>query len=238
VDHLPLWGHFLAGVSREEVRCYVHAKTAKPEQVLEHTWIDPDPLPTAWGCLSLVLASRRLFEQAWGDGCTAMVLLSGDMLPLKSFQEIRQICLETQLSLQPRTGLKQQQQEANQRRFEEIAPWFGLRQSVLRKQNMFFAVTAADYALLRQFDPSTFPLDRLADEYFWVNCLIRSGLTVRDSRFVFCNSDLTRTQATSFHLDETLTTQCSEGGYCFIRKVASVSRWADVRLRNVYAGGC
>ena len=82
MDHLPLWSHFLAGVSRDEVRCYVHAKTAKPEQVLEPAWVDPDPLPTAWGCLSLVLASRRLFEQAWGDGCTAMVLLSGDMLPL------------------------------------------------------------------------------------------------------------------------------------------------------------
>ena len=180
----------------------------------------PDPYPA--GCLSLVLASRRLFEQAWGDGCTAMVLLSGDMLPLRSFQEIRRICRETQLSLQPRTGLRQRQQEANQRRFEEIAPWFGMSQFVLRKQNMFFAVTAADYALLRQFDPSTFPLDRLADEYYWVNCLIQSGLAVRDSRFLFCNSDLTRTQAASFHLDETCYPMC-RGGYCFIRKVASVS---------------
>ena len=166
-----------------------------------------------------------------------MVLLSGDMLPLKSFQEIRQICCETQLSLQPRIGLKQRQQEANQRRFEEIAPWFGLSQFVLRKQNMFFAVKAADYALLRQFDPTTFPLDRLADEYFWVNCLIRSGIDVRDGRFLFCNYDLTRTQAASFHLDETLLNQCGDGGYCFIRKVVSVSRWADERLRKVYAGG-
>ena len=60
-----------------------------------------------------------------------MVLLSGDMLPLKSFQEIRQICLETQLSMQPRTGLNSSSRIANQRRFEEIAPWFGLRQVCL-----------------------------------------------------------------------------------------------------------
>ena len=228
----------MAGVPQDQVRCYVHAKSARPEPVFSDAWVEPDPLPTAWGCLSLVLASRRLFEQAWADGCTAMVLLSGDMLPLKSFQEIRQICCETQLSLQPRAGLNERQQAANQRRFREIAPWFGCDHSVLRKQNMFFAVTAADYALLRQFDPSSFPLEKLADEYFWVNCFVRLGYEVCDNRFLFCNPDLTRTQAASFHLDETLLAECWGGGYCFIRKVVSVSPWADERLRSVYAGGC
>lgn len=237
MDHLHLWTHWLAAAVPDDVRCYVHAKTPQPTSFPVAAWVDPDPIPTAWGSLSLVLATRRLFEKAWQDGCTSMLLLSGDMLPLQSFQAIRLACAQTQLSLQPGVGLNERQQNANDQRYTTIAPWFGLSKSALRKQNMFFAISAEDYALLRDLDPSEFPLQQLADEYFWVNALIRCGRPVRDNHFIYCNPDSTRTQALSFHLDAALLDHCGQRGYIFIRKVTSLDPQADVRLRQVYAGG-
>ena len=129
MDHLHLWTHCLATAAPDAVRCCVHAKTPQPTSYPVDAWVDADPIPTAWGALSLVLATRRLFEKAWQDGCTSMLLLSGDMLPLQSFQAIRQACTQTQLSLQPGVGLNERQQKANDQRYTTIAPWFGLSKS-------------------------------------------------------------------------------------------------------------
>lgn len=222
--------------SSEDVRCYVHAKTSQPDAFPVDAWVDAEPIPTAWGSLSLVLATRRLFEKAWQDGCTSMLLLSGDMLPLQSFQVIERSCRQTQMSLQPCTGLNDRQRRANDQRYSTIAPWFGLAKAALRKQNMFFAMSSADYALLRDLDPSDFPLKKLADEYFWVNGLISRGRFVSPRRFVYCNFDPTCTQAASFNLDEALLEHCCQGGYIFVRKVTSLDPQADARLRQMYAG--
>lgn len=236
VDHLPLWSSFLDRASPGEFSCYVHAKTPAPVAVPEGAWVDPNPLPTAWGDLSLVLATRRLFEKALADGCTAFVLVSGDMLPLQSFAAIRDICLQTRICLQPRDGLNDRQRNANNRRYEAIAPWFDLPKTSLRKQNMFFSITSADYLLLRGLDVSRFPLEQLADEYFWVNGLIRCGLRVNHDNFIYCNPDPTRTQALPLQLDRDLVLHCARHGYRFIRKVKDVDPRADECLRQLYAG--
>ena len=220
----------------EDVRCYVHAKTSQPDAFPVGSLVDAEPIPTAWGSLSLVLATRRLFEKAWQDGCTSMLLLSGDMLPLQSFQAIERTCCQTQMSLQPCTGLNERQRRANDQRYSTIAPWFGLSKAALRKQNMFFAMSSEDYALVRDLDPSVFPLKKLADEYFWVNGLISRGRVVRPHSFVYCNPDPTFTQAASFDLDEALLQHCLQGGYLFVRKVTSLDPSADARLRQMYAG--
>ena len=234
MDHLHLWAHFLAAAAPEDVRFYVHAKASQPVSFPADVWVDPEPIPTAWGAISLVQATRRLFEKAWQDGCTSMLLLSGDMLPLQSLQAIRQACCQTQLSLQPRLGLSERQRMANDRRFTVVAPWFGLSKAALRKQNMFFSITSDDYALLRDLNPSEFPLSKLADEYFWVNALIRCGRLVPHRNFLYCNPDPTCTQAMSFNLDEALLEHCCHGEYLFVRKVASLEPEADARLRQVY----
>ena len=236
VDHVPLWSSFLARAAPGEARCYVHAKTAAPLSVPEGAWVDPSPLSTAWGDLSLVLATRRLFEQALADGCTAFVLVSGDMLPLQSFSAIREACRQTRISLQPRDGLNDRQRNANSQRYDVIAPWFGLPKAALRKQNMFFSMTAADYLLSRDLDVSRFPLEQLADEYFWVNGLIRAGLQVSHDDFIYCNPDPTRTQALPLQLDRDLVLHCCRQGYRFIRKIKVVDPRADECLRQLYAG--
>ena len=101
---------------------------------------------------------------------------------------------------------------------------------------MFFSITSDDYLLLRDLDVSRFPLEQLADEYFWVNGLIRCGLRVNHDNFIYCNPDRTRTQALPLQLDRDLVLHCSRHGYRFIRKVKDVDSRADECLRQLYAG--
>ena len=85
LSQLSLWERFLAPALPGAFGIYVHAKTPSPSPVLEGSCVDPSPLATAWGEKSLVAATERLFAAAIDDGCDAMVLLSGDMLPLQPF---------------------------------------------------------------------------------------------------------------------------------------------------------
>ena len=94
----------------------------------------------------------------------------------------------------------------------------------------------ATTTLLRDLDPSDFPLKKLADEYFWVNALICRGRSIDPHHFVYCNPDPTCTQAASFDLDEALLEHCFQSGYLFVRKVTSLDPPTDARLRQMYAG--
>lgn len=118
------------------------------------------------GDLSLVMATRRLFDQALQDGCSSMVLLSGDMLPLWPFERIQERCQSTRFSLQSSGGLTERQSSANAARYAQMAPWLGLDVSQMVKQNMFFSVSAADYRSVPGRPLRGCPLKQLADEYY------------------------------------------------------------------------
>ena len=140
-----------------------------------------------------------------------------------------------EICLQPRDGLNDRQRNANNRRYEAIAPWFDLPKTSLRKQNMFFSITSADYLLLRGLDVSRFPLEQLADEYFWVNGLIRCGLRVNHDNFIMQS----RSNAHPGVTPAAGSGSCvalRRHGYRFIRKVKDVDPRADECLRQLYAG--
>jgi hypothetical protein len=120
INNLDLWSTFFEGIASSRFRIYVHAKTPYPSAVPDGAVIDSDPLPTAWGELSLVMATHRLFDQAMEDGCSSMVLLSGDMLPLWPFERIQERCQSTRFSLQPADGLTERQSSANAARYQQI----------------------------------------------------------------------------------------------------------------------
>lgn len=217
------WQAYFAGVDPATFGVYVHAKHGGIPCTLPGAWVDPEPLATAWGSPSLVVASRHLFERAYGEGSTSLLLLSGDMLPLWPHATIAHRCRNSRFSLQPRRGLSPQQRQANQARFEAVAAHLALPVRKLRKQNMFFAISRRDYALVRQASIEAFPLSELPDEYFWVNQLRRRGRRCRDGRFVYCNPDARRTQALSLPLEPNTLKLCRARGYLFLRKVSAVT---------------
>ena len=234
VNNLDLWSAFFKGIACSRFRVYVHAKTPFPIAVPDGAVIDADPLPTAWGDLSLVLATRRLFDQALKDGCTSMVLLSGDMLPLWPFERIQEHCQSTRFSLQPTEGLTERQSSANAARYAQIAPWLGLDVSQMMKQNMFFSMSSSDYQSVQGLPLSGCPLKQLADEYFWVNALIAAQRAICADSFLYCNPDHTRTQACALDLTTELLAQCRKSRYLFIRKVAQVDDASVSLLKHIY----
>ena len=235
LNHVSLWTRFLAASAPGSVGVYVHAKTAVPSPVLKAAWIDPSPLTTAWGDRSLVAATQRLFMAAVEDQCDAMVLLSGDMLPLQSFDWVQEFCCQTRLSLQPRDGLNERQRTANAQRFEQIAPYFGLAVEQLRKQNMFFVIQRQDaIRIMGDARLDEFPLMQLADEYYWINHLIRLQADWRESKVVYCNPDPTRTQALDLRLTPDLLRTCREQGYGFIRKIRALDPQITRDLESCY----
>lgn len=235
LNQLSLWQRFLASASPDSFGVYVHAKTSTPHPVLAGSWVDPSPLATAWGDQSLVAASQRLFAAAMDDGCDSMVLVSGDMLPLQSFAWIRSFCEETRLSVQPRWGLNRRQRLANAERFARLSPYFGLSLDRLRKQNMFFVIRRdAVCRISSMANLESFPLQQLADEYYWINHLISLRLRWKPSNVVFCNPDFTRTQAISMALTPELLRKSRAAGFGFIRKVASVDQQARQYLEVIY----
>ena len=145
LSHCSLWEDFFRGAPFDAYGVYVHAKTSVPFPVLFGSFVDPDPLSTSWGSQSLIAATERLFSRAVGDGCDAMILLSGDMLPLQSFAWVEKFCAQTRFSIQPWSGLTSRQISANIERFSLISSYFQLSVNQLKKQNMFFVITRDDF---------------------------------------------------------------------------------------------
>ena len=234
VDNIDLWAAFFEGIASSQCRIYVHAKTPSACAVPDGAVVDSDPLPTAWGELSLVMATQRLFDQAMEDGCTSMVLLSGDMLPLWPFERIQDQCQSTRFSLQPTEGLTERQSSKNAERYAQMAPWLGLDRSQMMKQNMFFSISSADYQSVRGLPLSDCPLRQLADEYYWVNALTASQRTVRADRFLYCNPDPTGTQACVLNLTPELLSECRQSGSLLICKVDQVDSVPAYLLKDSY----
>ena len=236
LSHSSLWELFFASVSPDAYGVYVHAKTSAPHPVLVGSCVDPAPIKTAWGDRSLVVATQRLFSMAIDDDCDSMVLLSGDMLPLQSFSWIQEFCAQTRLSVQPQVGLSERQVKANVQRLSLLVAYLRLPLDELKKQNMFFSIKRDDFLkIVSEAEISEFPLYELADEYYWINHLIRIGAEWKSSKVVFCNPDPTKTQALMLNLTSELLRSCFSNGYAFIRKIAGIDSEAVRDLRRIYS---
>ena len=236
LSHCSLWESFFAAVPPNAYGVYVHAKNSSPHPVLVGSWVDPAPINTAWGDRSLVAATQRLLLTAIDDDCDAMVLVSGDMLPLQSFRWIQEFCGQTRFSVQPQVGLSERQIRANVKRYSLLSNYLCLPASELKKQNMFFSIKRDDFLkIVSEAEISEFPLYELADEYYWINHLIRIGAEWRSSKVVFCNPDPTKTQALMLNLTSELLRSCFSNGYAFIRKIAGIDSEAIRDLRRIYS---
>ena len=236
LSHCSLWESFFASVSPDAYGVYVHAKNSAPHPVLVGSCVDPAPIKTAWGDRSLVAATQRLFSMAIDDDCDSMILLSGDMLPLQSFRWIQEFCGQTRFSVQPQVGLSERQIKANIKRFSLLSTYLCLPTSELKKQNMFFSIKRDDFLkIASEAKISEFPLYELADEYYWINHLIRIGAEWKSSNVVFCNPDPTKTQSLVLNLTSELLRCCFSDGYAFMRKIVDINVGVIRDLKRIYS---
>lgn len=227
-----MWRHFFSSADASEYSIYIHAKTSIVSTSLENVFVDPNPVETEWASISLVKATKQLLSTAFEDGCDSVVFLSGDTLPLWSFQTIKKLCSKTLFSLQPKTGLSQKQVNQVNRESNRILSFYGVKSSLqLVKQNMFFCINKVDFQLIQDVDINSFPSKEVPDEYFWANQLILKGNKVEDFNFIFANDDPTKTQSLSWIIDSNLLHYVRSKGYLFIRKVANFS---DIQSKEYY----
>ena len=227
-----MWEHFFNSADASEYSIYIHAKTSVVSTSLENVFVDPNPVETEWASISLVKATKQLLTTAFEDECDSVVFLSGDTLPLWSFQTIKKLCSETLFSLQPKTGLSQKQVNQVNREYNRILSFYGVESSLqLVKQNMFFCINKVDFQLIQDVDINSFPSKEVPDEYFWANQLILKGNKVEDFNFIFANDDPTKTQSLPWIIDSNLLHYVRSKGYLFIRKVASFS---DIQSKKYY----
>lgn len=84
------WVNFFKNVNKERYEIYCHAKYFKKsenQKLLQGKHI-PEKIKTEWAKVSLVEASLELFRNAHEDGCDYVFLLSGECVPIHSFNFI------------------------------------------------------------------------------------------------------------------------------------------------------
>jgi len=196
---------------------------------------------TKWGGSSLVQATISLFEDAYNDGCDYIILVSGDMIPLCSFEQLKSITDSTAFTSPEREIMNRWQEGRMHRRYygprnhqvSEIVPEF----RDYKKQNMFFGITAKDYKSVnwQQYFDKYFTNYCCPDEHFWINILSALNIEYNNTNFVHVSNDVGSTQARSWTLTDKLIddTECY-----FIRKV---HRGIEVdvldRMKQIYKTG-
>ena len=149
---------------------------------------------------------------------------------------IQEFCGQTRFSVQPQVGLSVRQIKANVKRFSLLSDYLCLSVEALKKQNMFFSIKRDDFLkIVAAAEISEFPLYELADEYYWINHLIRIGVEWKSSNVVFCNPDPTKTQALVLNLTPDLLSSCFSEGYAFIRKMVDLDAGVIRDLKCIYS---
>lgn len=88
IEQRRIWSSFFAAANRDQYATFLHRVDGNQETWLPGCVIIPT-IPTKWGTFSLVQVQQNLFTEACKDpAVTKCILLSGDSIPIHSFQTI------------------------------------------------------------------------------------------------------------------------------------------------------
>ena len=241
-----LWLPFFDG-HEDEYGIYIHSKVGPHDidhycpglqnaKILFGKLID-----TKWGASSLVQATINLFEDAYNDGCDYMILVSGDMIPLCSFEQLKSITDSTAFTSPEREIMNRWQEGRMHRRYygprnhqvSEIVPEF----KDYKKQNMFFGITAEDYKGVnwQQYLDKYFTNYCCPDEHFWINILSALNIQYNNMNFIHVSNDPGNTQARKWELTNNL---IDDVKCYFIRKIHGNPKRAVLdRMGQIYKTG-
>lgn len=232
VEFRDVWSHFLDGVDPSRYGVFVHSKRPSLGGGLAGAVVLEDPEPTAWGEISLVKATARLFRAARDDGCDALVLLSDTMLPLAPFEVLAGRLRSTVFQVQTAPSEEEFEARAGNRKMiaGKLPPDTVLPPTVT-KANMFFALDAASFTRLDaapRYDAFSTIWVGASDEYYWINMARAAGLGYREGNFVYCSSDYAGVTAAELHdIDERLLEELGRLDFLFVRKVRSIPAMAE-----------
>jgi hypothetical protein len=88
IEQKAIWERFFDGIPVDRYSVFLHSSNAIAESWMQTCNIIPT-IPTEWGSFSLVEVQQALFETAALDEATTkFILLSGDSIPLYTFEQI------------------------------------------------------------------------------------------------------------------------------------------------------
>lgn len=87
ITQKTMWSQFFSAAPKDQYLCFVHRKDGETTSWLPNSTCIPT-MESAWGAWSLVEIEFALYRKAIDAGCDHVILLSGDCVPLVTFQHV------------------------------------------------------------------------------------------------------------------------------------------------------
>lgn len=182
-----VWSAWLSKIDQSRYGLYVHPKhEGEFDTNISSIKITNKWTRTGWGSRSLTIASLFVMEEAVNDGCDYLILLSGDSVPMRSFDDILG-AVDNNIFCCPVEPLGSKELW----RFKKVMRfrWNGgsdmlkakIKFDQFKKQNMFFGMStecfkqihqpgsSADASLSKYFPKKPAGTCRITDEHYFIN---------------------------------------------------------------------
>ena len=89
INNILFWDRYFDKISSEDYQIIIHPKDNRYRCPLKNSIILQNTIDTNRSSISLIYATHLLFNEAIKYNCDYMILLSGDMIPLLSFNKLK-----------------------------------------------------------------------------------------------------------------------------------------------------
>lgn len=239
INNILFWKRYFGNISYQDYQIFIHPKNTYYQCPLQNSIILQNTINTNRSSVSLTLATHLLFDEAIKYNCDYMILLSGDMIPLVSFDILKPLLNKSIFSTLP------QDLQFNILKSTKISSYNSLPDSfrnkisleVFRKQIMFFGITKQDYLVIQNNKHHIMDFSKTdpLDEFIFVNMFLYLDLSFDETSkpFIFCHYNKLKSQSLLWDIykneDDEITfsvpkskitmNKLIELGYLFIRKI-------------------
>jgi hypothetical protein len=223
LDRPDIWNSFFKNADLKKYSAVIHPKNILAINNFQYDF----PVSTVKNIIytknktdiSIIRATIRLLETAYKDEeITHFLFLSQSCMPLYDFDTIYKIVTHSDRSII--SNIKNNKKERYFQLSKELQKYMSYEKFTKQQPNMMLVrqdvyKIIQNQNLVNHFNNMTCP-----DEHYFVNILILLGSDIIFNQIVFCNFNLSFTQAKEFMLvDDKLKLNIKKLGFLFMRKV-------------------
>lgn len=240
INNFMFWKRYFDNISFDDYQIFIHPKDNNYLPTLKNSITLQNTINTRRSSVSLTYATHLLFDEAIKYNCDYMILLSGDMIPLVSFDTLKTHLNKSIFSTLPQDLQFNVLKSTKIASYESLPDGFKNKISleIFRKQIMFFGITKKDYLVIQnnKHHITDFSKTYPPDEFYFVNMFLYLNLSfdeTNDQQFIFCHYNKLKSQSLIWNIykneDKEITfsvekskitmNKLTELGYLFIRKI-------------------
>lgn len=224
IEQRDVWSHFFSTAHSDQYRCFVHRKDGVTTTWLPNSMCIPT-IKSEWGTWSLVEIEFALYRQAISAGCNYIILLSGDTVPLVTFDCLPSL-MENTLQSCRKDANRCRARYMRRKHLLMCREWWGASQwKILDKETVCKILNECD-TLQQCFEWSVIP-----DEHAIVMLLVKREIPFKIRQFCLANFNQEssictagiehRPKPKTWHSDELVPEMIQtlrDQGYLFLRK--------------------